>query len=155
MYDVGYISHHPDNPEKLDEKINRYSWNIGRASFLPSGVLFSDIGICGQKLQYRWTSFAHVASLYNLSRISIRAHIKSTSKAAMARRYQEIDALSTNGVEEERLGDDKEKYADVSTTKQLEDRILLVSKQKNLNAIDSFNKSCYLLQRECLGRIAM
>ncbi|WZZ32946.1 hypothetical protein YC2023_016347 [Brassica napus] len=71
MYDVGYISHHPDNLEKLDEKINGYSWNVGRASFLPSGVLFSNIGICGQKLQYRWTSFAHVASLYNLSRISI------------------------------------------------------------------------------------
>ncbi|WZZ32945.1 hypothetical protein YC2023_016346 [Brassica napus] len=102
----------------------------------------------------------------------------------MARRYQEIDALSTNGVEdckksnaisfvctictfskhgefdwygerEERLGDNKEKYADVSTTKQFEDRILLVSKQKNFNALDSFNKSCYLLQRECLGRIAI
>ncbi|WZY86920.1 LOW QUALITY PROTEIN: hypothetical protein YC2023_033304 [Brassica napus] len=72
----------------------------------------------------------------------------------MARRCQEIDALSTNG-DEEWLGDNKEKYADVSTTKQFEDRILLVSKQKNFNAMDSFNKPCYLLQRECLGRIAI
>ena len=52
MYDVGYISHNLDNPEKLDEQINGDSWNVGRVSFLPSGVLFSDIGICGQKLQY-------------------------------------------------------------------------------------------------------
>ncbi|KAF3486882.1 hypothetical protein F2Q69_00053686 [Brassica cretica] len=44
---------------------------------------------------------------------------------------------------------------DVFTTKQIEDMALLGSKQNNFNAMDSFNKACYLLQRECLEGIAM
>ncbi|KAG2269095.1 hypothetical protein Bca52824_063650 [Brassica carinata] len=44
---------------------------------------------------------------------------------------------------------------DVFTTKQIEDMDLLVLKQKNFNDMDSYNKACYLLQRECLERIAM
>ncbi|KAL0774632.1 hypothetical protein Bca101_039784 [Brassica carinata] len=48
-----------------------------------------------------------------------------------------------------------EESKDVFTTKQIEDMALLVSKQKNFNAMDSYNKACYLLQRECLERIAM
>ncbi|WZZ64910.1 hypothetical protein YC2023_076280 [Brassica napus] len=32
---------------------------------------------------------------------------------------------------------------------------LLVSKKKNVNAMDRYIKECYLLQRKCLGRIAM
>ena len=30
-----------------------------------------------------------------------------------------------------------------------------ISMQKNFNAMDCYNKACYLLQRECLERIAM
>lgn len=43
----------------------------------------------------------------------------------------------------------------VSTTKQIDDMAFSVSKQKNFNAMDSYNKSCCLQQGECLGRIVM
>lgn len=58
-----------------------------------------------------------------------------------------------NFIMERRISSNKV-FGDVFTTKQIEDMALLVSKQKNFNAINSFNKACYLLQRDCLGWIA-